>query len=397
VQLPSATIPETELHRRLQGLDATLLPLKDRAAALDRFLATPSGRQRPSRFWRVDLDAIAPNPETISSDAVTVRVENAPDRVVACDLATAAREYADLLSRAFGTTDAAATKFGALARAFAGTGCFVYVPADYDCAETIGITYSVASNAVAFCYTVVLLEHGARATVLERYAGGANAFVCAITEAVTGESSDLTCAAYQRLDAGARFFVTRAALPGRDAKIAWASADFGADLTVGDVSATVAQPGIEAAVTSLFFPTGSQHVDIVSTVDHAVGESSSRTHVKSAAAGSGQARYLGNIRIAANAQGTDSSLRDDALLLSQRAHIDSVPALEISANDVKAYHGATVGALDEEQIFYLESRGIDRTAAERMIALGFFEPAIAAFPTETLREGLREALRAKVL
>ncbi|HKE37258.1 MAG TPA: SufD family Fe-S cluster assembly protein, partial [Candidatus Baltobacteraceae bacterium] len=286
---------------------------------------------------------------------------------------------------------------GALGQAFAGAGCFVYVPADYDCADPIIITYSVAPDTVAFAYTVVLLERGARASVLERYTGGAGAFVCAITEAVSEESSDLSSAAYQQLDDGARFFVTRAARPGRDAKIAWASADFGAELCVGDVSTTVLHPGIDAAITSLFFPTGSQHVDIVSTVDHAVGESTSQTHVKSAAAGSGQARYLGNIRIAANAQGTDSSLRDDALLLSKRAHIDSVPALEIAANDVKAYHGATVGALDEEQIFYLESRGIERTAAERMIALGFFEPGIAAFPTEALREELRAALQAKVL
>lgn len=394
--MPSATIPETELHRSIEGLDATLLSPKERAEALDRFLTTPSGRQRPSRFWRVDLDAIAPNPEAISSGAAAPRIENASNRVVACDLATAARKHAGLLARAFGTTDAAATKFGALARAFAGTGCFVYVPADYDCAEPIVVTYDVAPASVTFLYTVVLLERAARATVLERFTGGAGAFVASVTEAVSEESSDLNCAAYQQLDAGARFFAIRAARPGRNAKMAWASADFGADLSVGDISATVVAPGIEITIASLFFPTGSQHVDIVSTVDHAVGESTSHTLVKSAAAGSGQARYLGNIRIAANAQGTDASLRDDALLLSERAHIDSVPALEIAANDVKAYHGATVGALDAEQIFYLESRGIERTAAERMIALGFFEPGISRFPTEALREELREALRAKV-
>jgi Fe-S cluster assembly protein SufD len=392
----SATIPETELHRCIQGLDATLLRADERAQALERFVATPSGRQKPSRFWRVDLDTVAPNADAIALDAATVRVEHSSDRIVACDLLTAARDHAALLARAFGATAATLTKYGALARAFAGTGAFVYVPADYDCAEPVVITYSIASNTAVFPYTVLLLERGARATIVERYTGGADAFVCAVTEAVGEEDSDLTCAAYQQLDAGARFFVTRAARPGRDAKIAWATADFGADLSVADLLATIVAPGIEASITSLFFPTGSQHVDIVSSVDHAVGESTSQTHVKSAAAGSGQARYLGNIRIAANAQGTDASLRDDALLLSKRAHIDSVPALEIAANDVKAYHGATVGALDEEQIFYLESRGIEPTAAERMIALGFFEPAIARFPTEALREELREALRAKV-
>ncbi len=155
-------------------------------------------------------------------------------------------------------------------------------------------------------------------------------------------------------------------------------------------------PGAEAGVTALFFPNGSQHVDVVSTVDHRVGETRSQTMVKSAATGAGQARYLGNIRIAAHAQGSDASLRDDALLLSRKAHIDSIPALEIAANDVKAYHGATVGAIDQTQIFYMESRGIARAEAERMIALGFFEPAIARFPSENLRTELRAALAEKL-
>ncbi len=90
------------------------------------------------------------------------------------------------------------------------------------------------------------------------------------------------------------------------------------------------------------------------------------------------------------------SLRDDALLLSKHAHIDSVPALEIAANDVKAFHGATVGALDQNSIFYIESRGIPRNEAERMIALAFFEPALDRFPTSKLREDLRTALAAKL-
>ncbi len=86
--------------------------------------------------------------------------------------------------------------------------------------------------------------------------------------------------------------------------------------------------------------------------------------------------------IAANAHGADASLRDDVLLLSKDAHIDSIPALEIAANDVKAFHGATVGSIDEDELFYAQSRGLAREEAERMIALGFFEPAIALFPLE---------------
>ena len=107
-------------------------------------------------------------------------------------------------------------------------------------------------------------------------------------------------------------------------------------------------------------------------------------------------RYLGNIHIAEHANASDASLRDDALLLGRKAHIESIPALEIASNDVKAFHGATVGSIDDDEIFYAQSRGISRAEAERMIALGFFEPALASFPMDELRDHLRREIARKL-
>jgi Fe-S cluster assembly protein SufD len=118
--------------------------------------------------------------------------------------------------------------------------------------------------------------------------------------------------------------------------------------------------------------------------------------VKSAATDHGQGRYYGNITIRADARGAQASLRDDTLLLSKDAHIDTIPALEIASNDVKAYHGATVGSIDPEELFYIVSRGIPRPQAERMITLGFFEPALERFPGNALRERIRTTLEAKL-
>jgi Fe-S cluster assembly protein SufD len=118
--------------------------------------------------------------------------------------------------------------------------------------------------------------------------------------------------------------------------------------------------------------------------------------VRSAGTGRGQGRYVGNIKILPEAHGASASLRDDALLLSKGAHIDSIPALEIAANDVKAFHGATVGAISDEELFYAESRGIERSQAERMIAIGFFEPAVSRFPTDALRDEIRLVLENKI-
>jgi Fe-S cluster assembly protein SufD len=372
-----------------------LLTPEERSAALSAFAQTRSGREKPGRYWKIDLETLAP--ET-SDDAAagSVTIENASSRAIAVDLETAAHKHAELLARAFRTAIEPQHKFAHLALAHAGLGAFIYVPADCALDEPIVVRYRAAANESIFPYTVVLAERGARVTVLERLEVGVEAFVCGVAEIVTGEGADATYASAQFAPQNARVLFTRAARPGRDARVAWANAEIGAGLSVSDVAVTIAQPGVDANIATLFFPTGTQHVDVVSNIEHRVGDATSDTLVKSAASGRGQGRFVGNIRIAANAQHSDAALRDDALLLSEGAHIDSVPALEIAANDVKAYHGATVGALDQEGIFYMTSRGIERAQAERMIALGFFEPAIDRFPTEALREELRAALEAKV-
>ena len=367
----------------------------DRGSALERFRSTRSGHEKPSRYWKFDLETLdVPFPTGTPGGAVEI---DAPaGRIIACDLQTAQREHGALFARAFGKAVQPEMKFAHLARAFTHVGAFVYIPRDCACDEPVVIRYSNAGSAAIFPHTVVFAERGSRATIIERLDVDPDSFVCGIAEIVTDESADVTYAAPQVAPESTRMIFSRAALPGRDSRISWATAELGASLSVADIAVIVEQPGVDANVASLFFPSGSQHVDIVSTVDHRVGESTSETLVKAAATGAGQGRYLGNIRIAARAQQTQASLRDDALLLSKRAHIDSIPALEIAANDVKAFHGATVGALDDDAIFYMTSRGIDRASAERMIALGFFEPVIERFPSESLREALREALQRKV-
>ncbi len=392
----SDSVAGEELRERLSAFGDDVLELQRRAQALDRFFATRSGRERPGRYWKTDLESLAPLPQSIAEVSGSVTIDNPHPRVIACDLATAARDHPALLARVFGATRVPISKFGALATAFSHLGAFVYVPADAATDQPLLVTYAVPDASNVFPYTVVLAERGARATIVERLQGGAGAFVCGATEIVTGEGADVTYASCQELAENARVVQTRAARPGRNATVSWTNAELGAGLAVSDLSVAIELPGAQARVTAIFFPQGSQHVDVVSTIDHVVGDSASETIVKSAAVGEGQARYLGNIRIAPRAQGSDASLRDDALLLSAKAHIDSVPALEIGANDVKAFHGATVGALDAEQIFYMQTRGIERNAAERMIALGFFEPAIARFPTDALRAVIRTALAAKL-
>lgn len=376
-------------------LDGEILSVERRRAALARSFELPSGREKPNRFWKIDLDALDYGTLVVTRAAAPKICAPKASGLIVCDLATAAREHAGIFGRTFGTAlDCAGLKFASLAVALCNTGAFVYVPADLAPSDPIEISYEAPET--LFPYTLVVLEHGANCTIIERLRGEPGAFVAGITEIVAAENAFVTYASVQELPLDARALLTRVARPARNANVAWAVAELGAGLSVSSIDVIVDHPGVEAQIDALFFPRGDQHVDVISSVEHNAGDSRSQTHIKSAATGRGQARYLGNIRIAPHAQATESSLRDDALLLSKWSHIDSVPALEIAANDVKAFHGATVGALDEEQIFYMTSRGIARQDAEKMIALGFFEPVLERFPTQALREELRAALRAKV-
>jgi Fe-S cluster assembly protein SufD len=390
----SSTLAQPTAADRLAALDPSIVPAERRLQAFERFSHLPSRRERTGRYWRIDLEKLTPDFSAVLSDA-SPRITNPNPNVVACDLHAAARGAAEPFARAFGATGIDGVKFGALTTAFANAGAFVYVPADTSAAEPIVIEYDLPDGASAFPYTVVFAGAGSEVTIVERYRG-APAFVCGAAEIVTGENANVTFASLQQLSNASQCVQTRFARPGKDAEVHLAAADIGAALSVGDLAVDIQQAGVTARVTAIFFPTGTQHVDLISRIDHAVGNSVSDTIVKSAATGSGQARYVGNIRIAEQAQGSNAALRDDALLLSKQAHIDSVPALEIAANDVKAYHGATVGALDRDQIFYMQSRGMAASVAERMIAIAFFEPAIARFPTQALRDEIRGGIEAKL-
>jgi len=382
------------LSNAVAGVPFAPLEAARRRDLLGRFAQLRTGRERPGRYWRIDLEAVAAPEQTAPYAAPDIEAP-AIRGGFALDLFEAAQNHPELFARAFGTAVAQDDiKFAALAAASCNTGAFIYVPSGVPVDDPIVVTYN--AQTALFPYTVVLAEAGARCTVIERIEGASGSFVCGISEIVAGESASVVFAADQQLPEDATALFTRGALPGKDATISWCVAHLGSHLALDTIDVAIDAPGVDAQINGLFFPRGTQHVDVVSTASHNAGDSQSHTLIKSAATGSGQARYLGNIRIAPHAQATEAALRDDALLLSKRAHIDSIPALEIAANDVKAYHGATVGALDEEQIFYMVSRGIARDDAEKMIALGFFEPVIERFPTNGLRERIRAALQEKV-
>lgn len=414
------------------SLDALVAALGEGAVSIDvrrdalaRFSALTAPNVQPGRYWKIDLakqeyanvvpfatataEAAPPSIAGIepawaftqidSNVTTAAHLPTREENFGVWSLAEIANEgdpqIRTLFEGAFRSTlDVEREKFASLALAFQSGGAFVYVAAGAKVGRPIVLTY-VSRHAAVFPYTVVLAGEGAECTIIERIVLEGDApFACGVVEAIASPKAHVGIASILEPGAG-RVFLTRRAKADRDARLVWSTAELGGDLVVGSLHAALQERGAECELGGVFFADGTQHVALETQVDHAVGETRSGTIVKGAATGHGQGRYVGNIRIHPHAHQSDASLRDDSLLLSKSAHIDSIPALEIAANDVKAFHGATIGALDEDEIFYAQSRGIPRTEAERMIALGFFEPALARFP-QALRDHLRTALERKL-
>lgn len=321
------------------------------------------------------------------------------ERIVVMSLADAKRKHPEVLASVAHTiVKPERDAFTALATAFQNCGAFVYIPDGVQIDAPIQLLFmsSGALPAAVFPHVVIVVGNGARATVIERHAGSGDTLVCGIVESHVGVKGQLDLVTVQQSDEEARLFMTRAARVDTDGTMRTHLAELGGALARSVLDADLSASGATGEISALFFTGGMQHVDLTTESLHAVGQTTSNVVVRSAATDRGQGRFFGNIRILAHSHGSEASLRDDVLLMSKHSHIDSIPALEIAANDVRAFHGATVGSLDEEQLFYALSRGISRPDALRMIALGFFEPVISRFPGEALRDEIRTALDRKI-
>ena len=361
--------------------------------------ALPYPGPAPGRYWKIDLAKLALEDLPVGSVAARFTIPDDAKRkgVVAIDMREAGSDHAAVIGATQGhAVDARSGRFTALNAERREGGAFVFLPKGVRIDDPIVVSLRLDGPA-AFPYVLVAASEGARATIVVRYDAAANlAMVSEIVEIIALERASVTYATVQDLPQSVRTFWSRHGNASRDAEVNWALAELGSEVSIGDVKSTTLEAGARTTIAGFFFPGQRQHVDVQSEADHPAAQTQSETLFKSAAIDGGQARYIGNIRIRPAAHGVDATLRDDALLLSKDSHIDSIPALEIGANDVKAYHGATIGAIDDDELFYAMSRGIDRHEAERMIALGFFEPAVVRFPTESLRDELRAALARKI-
>ena len=182
----------------------------------------------------------------------------------------------------------------------------------------------------------------------------------------------------------------------KDAKVNWVFGQFGGKFSRIKTDTLFDGQGAESRNYGVFYGSKNQHFDITTNVNHNVPNTTGNILVKGVLDDSSNAVYRGKITILKDAQQTNSYLADHSLILSDNAISHSIPSLEIDANDVKASHGATLGKPDEEEIFYLMSRGLKRSSAEIQVILGFFAPVTELIPFNDLKERFDNVLHEKV-
>ena len=299
-----------------------------------------------------------------------------------------------------GTLVGADEKFAAHNAALWRHGLLVHVP---EGVEVEGPLYVRVANGVdggsLFWRLLVVADPGSRFTVVEEYASATPelaGYSNAAVEIVVREGAKVEYVSIQNLSRATWHFASHHARVERDAELDWVAGGFGAANGKVWIQNDLAGPGATSRVTGAYFADGTQHLDYDTFQEHIAPHTTSDFAFKGALRDTASAVWRGMIRVEQDAQRTNAYQENRNLLLSKTAHADSIPGLEILANDVRCTHGATLGQVDREQLFYLMARGLPRAEAERLIVRGFFQDVLDRIELEPVREALGAALEARI-
>lgn len=290
--------------------------------------------------------------------------------------------------------------FIALNTAFFGDGAWVYVPGRAQLEEPIHLVYvSTTPSRRQVCHprSLVFLEKRSQASLIETYIGPANltagnaGFTNAVTEIILGEESILDHYKIQS-ESGTTFHLATVQVKQDPASVFRSHVfSFGAALARTEVNTVLAQ-GSDCTLNGFYVVSGSQHVDIRTSIDHAEPHGTSHELYKGILAGRSSAVFNGKIIVRKDAQKTDAKQTNRNLVLSESATLNTKPELQIRADDVRCTHGATIGQLDQDSLFYLRSRGIGRKEAREILIAAFAREVIDNVRPDALRNDLEGIL-----
>jgi Fe-S cluster assembly protein SufD len=312
--------------------------------------------------------------------------------VRACGIATCEDELVrSLLGSASGASEDAYT---VLHDAFLAGGAFVHIPAGVVVEHPILVLHWCAGDGRAsFPHTLVSVDEGAEATVLDRFGSPqTDHLVDAVTELLVGDNAHLRYLSIQEQGSRTWHLGLQRAHVGRDATLRTSAVALGGDYARLRSEARLTGQGAESDQLAVYFGDGTQMLDFRTLQDHDAPNTRSDLLFKGAVEDTARSVYSGLVHLRPSAKKANASQTNRNLVLTEGASAESIPNLEIEANDVKCSHASTVGPIDDEQLYYLESRGIPPEEAERLIVLGFFDDVFERLPVGALTRGLRRSV-----
>lgn len=322
--------------------------------------------------------------------------------VVLSSLRAAVESHPELVKEYLATQAVPAEegKFAALNAALWSDGIFVYVPRGVRLDNPIRITRWVSeAGAAFFSRTLIVAEATSQVSYVDEILSDdmeSQTLASSAVEVITKDGAQVQYVALQRMGRGAFYQSQQRTLAGRDSTLDTLNVSLGASVSRVDLNARLMGPGANSDMLGLYFGDADQHFDHNTSQNHVAPHARSDLLYKGALDDDSRAVFRGIIRVHPGAQQTDAYQTNRNLLLSGEARADSLPNLEIEADDVKCSHGATVGQLDEDHLFYLMSRGLSRERAERLVVLGFLGEVLSRLPLGGVVEKVTKAIEEKL-
>jgi Fe-S cluster assembly protein SufD len=381
--------PEWLLETRLEALEA----LDD--------LAMPEVIRTPGRDW-TNLDALEYETLVDPLDWAQEKDRVEADGVDVLGWSEALAEHGDLIEEHFGSVvDPQRDYLTALSTALFSAGTVVYVPEGV-AAEDVKVRTRMNSRSL-FNYTLVVAEESASVTILERQTTGEDAktveegrYYSGIVEAVAGENAHVQYGALQNLSDRTYNFSVKRGHAGQYGTINWIEGNLGSRLSKTSVETRLLGDASETKIVGAFFGHEDQHFDLGSRVWHEAENTTADLVTRGVLKDSARSVYEGVQDVGRDAWNTSSYQRENTLMLSDESEADASPKLIINNHDTEASHSATVGQVDDEDLFYMTSRSIGEQTATNMLVEGFFVPVLEEIAVDELRDDLEELVAARL-
>ena len=306
-----------------------------------------------------------------------------------------------LRGRWFSAVDGGADWFAAMHAAFHRAGAVLWVPAGVRLTAPLHVLSAISPGGLDTSHVLVVLDEGAEATVLTETVGGGDTGAdaglhCGATEIIVGRKASLRMVNLQNWNRGVWHFARQRAVVEAGGKLQWTLAALGSRLSQVQQDVALVGRGADAQVNGVMFTEGRQQLVYNTLQHHMAPGCHSDLLYKGALQDRSRLVWRGMIKVDKAAQKTDGYQRNDTLMLSREARSDSIPGLEIEADDVRCTHGATSGRVDEEQIFYAQARGLTADEAARLVVAGFFQQVFDRITIPPVREALSAAIGGRI-